>query len=169
MSEEEIFCMLVKDLLRLVQTFCFEEMTSAIKARLIVVEDCANSFWLLSLNVHILYKKEEAPALPTSPNRSSSNLSILEPNNCVCDEFVSMAVKNKARYTVIGEVKEMHYNYGLAHDTVVLMVDQEFLLIGYRLDTLCPPLLKPNVADAIGVCYGRLPLKAKTKFHIDQV
>ncbi len=48
------------------------------------------------------------------------------------------------------------------------MVDQEFLSTKYRLDTLCPPPLKPNIADTITMHYGRLLLKAKTKFHIDQ-
>lgn len=39
----------------------------------------------------------------------------------------------------------------------------------YRLDTLRAPPLKPDVANAIGVRYGRLPLKAKTKLHMDQM
>lgn len=37
------------------------------------------------------------------------------------------------------------------------------------MDTLCPPSLKPDVANAIGVRYGRLPFKAKTKFYTNQV
>lgn len=32
-----------------------------------------------------------------------------------------------------------------------------------------PPPLKPEVADEIGIRYGRVPLKAKTKFHNDQM
>lgn len=35
------------------------------------------------------------------------------------------------------------------------------------MDTLCLPLLKPNVANTISVRYSRLPLKAKIKFHIN--
>lgn len=49
------------------------------------------------------------------------------------------------------------------------MVDQKFLLTKYRLVIFCPPPLKPNVANTIDMCYGRLPLKIKAKFYTDQV
>lgn len=84
----------VKNLLQFVQTFCFEEMTLVINTCLIFVEDCAN-FFLASLNIHIFYKEEETPTLLAFHDRSFLNLSISEPNNCVCDKFISTIIQNK--------------------------------------------------------------------------
>lgn len=106
-------------------------MTSASKARLVVVKDCTDLF-SVSLNVHVLYEKDKAPTLLVYFNHSSLSLSTPEPNNCACDEFDLTAVKNEVAYAAAVEVKEIQYNYWLAHDIAVLIVDQEFPLIGYR-------------------------------------
>lgn len=42
-------------------------------------------------------------------------------------------------------------------------------LISPNLAAPLPPPLKPDVPNAIGVRYGRLPLKAKSKFHADRM
>lgn len=128
--EGKIFYVSVKDLLLLVQTFCFMEMFLAIETCFIIVEDYANHF-LASLNVHIFYKKNKAPTLPSSFNRLHSIFSISEPNNCICDKFISKVVKNQAVYMSAAKIKETYYNYWLANDMAVLMIDQEFLLIQY--------------------------------------
>ena len=52
---------------------------------------------------------------------------------------------------------------------VVLMIDQEFLPTGYRLNIFCPLPLKLDVADAIGLQYSRLPLKTKSKFNANKM
>lgn len=57
----------------------------------------------------------------------------------------------------------------MAIETVKIMRNAEYPPTGFRLDMLRPPPLKPEVADEIGIKYGRVPLKAKTKFHIDQM
>lgn len=49
------------------------------------------------------------------------------------------------------------------------MVEQEFPPIVYWLNTIHASPLKPDAANAIGVRYGRLPFKAKTKIHTDQM
>lgn len=54
-------------------------------------------------------------------------------------------------HAAAAEAEETQYNHKRAHNTVVLMVDQEFPATGYRLDTFCPPPLKFDVADAIGL------------------
>lgn len=150
-SAKEIFHIPVKDLFRSVQTFCFEEISSAFKTRLIVVDNCTNLF-SANLNVHVFFDEEkEASTLPASPNCTILTLSTLEPDDHACDEFVAITAKNEAAHSAAAEVEETQYNHELAHDTVVLMVDQEFPLIGYRLNTLRPLSLKPNIADAISI------------------
>lgn len=67
-------------------------MRLAIKAHFIVVEDYAD-FFLASLNVYVLYKKEEALTPSAFFNRLSSNLCILEHNDCAGNKFVLTAVK----------------------------------------------------------------------------
>lgn len=58
-------------------------MSSALKTRLIVVEDCTDLF-SSSLNVHVLYDEEEkAPTLPASPNHTILSLSTPEPDDRV--------------------------------------------------------------------------------------
>lgn len=167
MTDEEIFRVPVKDLLRSVPTFRFEEMSPAIKSVLVIVEDCPNLF-AANLAVHEYY--DEATAImPSSPDSTSSSESTPEPDARACDEFVSTATKNEGAYVARAEQEDQEYHHELARDTVVLMRDQEYPPTAYRLDTLRPPPLKPDVADAIGLRYGRIPLKAKTMFHIDQM
>lgn len=45
----------------------------------------------------------------------------------------------------------------------------EFPLRNYRLDGFCAPSHTKEVADRIGLVYGRAPLKAKTELHISQI
>lgn len=50
-----------------------------------------------------------------------------------------------------------------------LLQDAEFLPQAFKLDHQCLSLVTSDVADAIGVKYGRLSLRAKTIFNIEQV
>lgn len=97
-------------------------MSLAIKARLVVMEDC-DSFFLTSLNVHILYKEEKAPTLSAFSDCSSLSLNTLVSKNRAYDNFVLTVVKNEVTYIAAAEVKEIWYNHRLANDTVVLMID----------------------------------------------
>lgn len=168
MTDEDVFRVPVKDLMRSVQTFKFDEITNEIKERLIISPDRGDLF-TASLNVHDKYDKYEASAMPDTPDGSSSTFSTPEPDTRACDEFVSTAVRNEGAYTAAVEHEERQYTHELALDTVNLMRDQEFAPTGYRLDILRPPPLKPEVADEIGLRYGRVPMKAKTKLHLDQM
>ncbi len=52
---------------------------------------------------------------------------------------------------------------------VELLQDAEFPPQAFKLDRQHPPLVAPDVADAIGLKYGRLSLRAKIIFHMEQV
>ncbi len=57
----------------------------------------------------------------------------------------------------------------LARETTELLQHQEFALRRFRLDTLRAPPLLTETANAIGMQYGRLNLRVKTKLHVDQM
>lgn len=45
----------------------------------------------------------------------------------------------------------------------------KFPLHGFKLDRMHAPALDPDVADVVGLKYGRLSMHAKIKFHVDQI
>lgn len=45
----------------------------------------------------------------------------------------------------------------------------EFPLREFKLDRMRVPALDPDVAEVVGLKYGKLSMCAKTKFHIDQM
>lgn len=70
-----------------------------------------------------------------------------KPDNCACDKFVTTAAKNEAPYleaTVFGIIISWHI-------ILALMGDQEFSPTGYGLKTIRLFLLKPDIANAIGI------------------
>lgn len=77
-TAKEIFCVPVKDLLRSVQTFAFEEMSSAVKAIIVIIKDCPYPF-TANLAVHEYYD-EEAATMSTSPNDTTSSELTPEPD-----------------------------------------------------------------------------------------
>lgn len=107
----------------------------AIKTCFVIVEDCTNLF-ITSLNIHILYKEEKTVILLAFSNRTSLNLSILELNNYIYNEFVLTIVKNKITYTATAGIKTTSYNHKLAYDMIVMMMDHKFLSIRYQIDIL---------------------------------
>ena len=151
MSTKKIFCVSIKDLFCLVQTFRFEKMFSALKTCLIVVHDYTNLF-SANLNIHVFYNKEkEACTLPAFFNHTNLTLSTPEPNDCLCDKFIPTIVKNEVAYSVVAAVEKTKYNYGLAYDRVVLMVDEKFSLIRYQFDTCRFPFLKPDLINVMDI------------------
>lgn len=79
------------------------------------------------------------------------------------------AVNNEAAYIAAGAGEEKELTAAFARGTTELLRREEFAPRGFRLDTLRPPPILPVTAVAIGLRYGRIPLKAKTKFHADQI
>ncbi len=65
------------------------------------------------------------------------------------------------------EEKELTANF--ARETTELLRHENFAPRKFRLDTLRAPPLLPETTNAIGLRYGRLHLRAKTKFHVDQM
>lgn len=105
-SAEEIFCVLVKDFFRLVQTFCFKEMSSALKMCFIIIDDCINLF-SANLNVYVFYNEEKkAHSLPTFPNCTTLTFSTLEFNDHMCNEFLVIEAENEAAYLIAVEVEK---------------------------------------------------------------
>lgn len=45
----------------------------------------------------------------------------------------------------------------------------EFPLHGFKLDRMHALALDPNVTGAVGLRYGKLFIRAKTKFYVDQM
>lgn len=45
----------------------------------------------------------------------------------------------------------------------------KFPLQGFKLNCLRAPVLQPDIADAVGLCYGRLFFHAKILFYINQM
>lgn len=56
-----------------------------------------------------------------------------------------------------------------AREMVDLLQNAEFPPQGFKLDRLRAPVLQPDIADAVGLRYGKLSFRAKTLFHIDQM
>ena len=52
---------------------------------------------------------------------------------------------------------------------VDLLHNAEFPLQGFKLDYLHAPVLQSDIADAVGLCYGKLSFCAKTLFYINQI
>ncbi len=94
---------------------------------------------------------------------------MLSPDTCACREFIATAVNNKASYASAGVAEEKELTANFAWETTKLLRHKNFAPQKFRLDILRAPPLLPETANAIGLQYGRLHLRAKTKFHIDQM
>ncbi len=86
-----------------------------------------------------------------------------------CNNFVATCINNEANYVTASAVEEKELTADLAQETMELLQHQEFTPRRFRLDTLRVPPLLAETADAIGMRYGRLNLRAKTKLHMDQM
>lgn len=78
-------------------------------------------------------------------------------------------MRNEAKYEEVARAEETEITKQRARETVELLRVQEFAPCGFKLDCMRAPVLKPDVADAVGLRYGRLSMRAKIKFHIDQM
>ena len=93
----------------------------------------------------------------------------LPPNTQAYAEFVKTVVRNEAKYEEIARVDESKITKYRAWEVVDLLYHVEFPLRKFKLDRISALALDSNVADVIGLRYGRLPIRAKTKFHMDQM
>ena len=79
------------------------------------------------------------------------------------------AVRNQAKYEEAAQAEKSEITKHRAREVVDLLHNVEFPPRGFKLDRMRAPALDPDVADAVGLRYGRLPMRAKTKFHVDQM
>lgn len=76
-----------------------------IKACFVIVKDYAD-LYLASLNINVLYKKEEILILTAFFDQLFSILNTLKTDDCIYDKFVSIVVKNELAYAAVTEVKK---------------------------------------------------------------
>ena len=93
----------------------------------------------------------------------------LPPSTQAYAEFVKTVVRNEAKYKEIARVDESKITKYCAWEVVDLLYHVEFPLHEFKLDRISALSLDSDVADVIGLRYRRLPMRAKTKFHMDQI
>lgn len=169
LNEEDICCVSLCNVLRAVQCFEFNALLTPIKERL-VIRPATGDLFIMNLSVACIdgsdhEDKLSLPPAGTSPREDSTP----ELNARSCAEFTAKAVNNEAVYLAVAVSKEKELTAELAWETTKLLRGEEFAPRGFCLDTFRPPPLFSVTADAIGFRYGRLTLKAKTKFHVDQM
>ena len=165
-----IACVALRDLLRSVPTFKggFEELTLARKS-LILSDDSPADLSQINLGVHDYESDSEVALPPHNETAGSSPPGTPPPSARACAAFVDVATKNKVMYKQLARKEEAKIQKHRAQETVELLRDKEFAPRGFKLDRQRAPPLAPEVADAIGLRYGRLSLRAKTNFHADQL
>lgn len=82
---------------------------------------------------------------------------------------MKIAIRNKAKYEEVAQVEKSEITKHYAWEVVDLLHHVEFLLRRFKLDHMRASALDPDVADKVGLRYGRLSMRAKTKFHVDQI
>lgn len=156
----------LRDLLHSVPTFKsgFEELTLARKF-LILIDNSPAHLGKISLEVHKYESDSEVALPPHNKTTGSFPPGTPPPNACVFAPFVDVVTKNKAIYEQMARGEEAKIQKHRAQETVELLRDEEFAPRAFKLDWQRAPPLAPEVADAIGLRYERLSLRAKTKFH----
>ncbi len=155
----------LRDILCTVQTFDWDDLVGPLKDRLVICQSVGDLF-LADLIVDIDSRLD--PTQPVSlPPPPSSKESTPSPDARACGEFVATAVNDEASYAAAAAAEKKELTANFARKTTELLRHENFAPRKFRLDTLWAPPLLPETADAIGLRYGRLHLRAKTKFHVD--
>ncbi len=160
----------LQDLLHSIPTFKsgFEELTFARKS-LILIDDSPADLGQISLEVHLYELDSEVALPPYNKTAASSPPGTPLPSARACAAFVDIATKNEAMYKQMAKEEEANIQKHWAQETIKLLRDEEFAPRGFKLDRQRAPPLALEVTDAVGFRYRRLSLRAKTKFHADQL
>lgn len=170
LSNEEICRVPIRDALRAVQSFAFDDLTPAVKKRL-VIRPATGDLFCADLSVSPQPDSDDsdnAGLIPTPATDSSKELTPA-PDACACIEFTARAVSNEAAYATAAAAEEIDLTMEFARETTELLCRKQFARRAFCLDMLRAPPLQPETADPIGLRYRRLLLRAKTKFHVDQM
>lgn len=166
----DVFRVPLRDVLRAIPTFKggFEDLTLERKC-MILIADIGMDLARISLEVHE-YDSDSDAVLPPAPDSTvSSPPGTPPPSAYACDAYVEVATKTEATCKQAANEEEKAILQERAKETVELMRVVEFAPRGFKLDCQRAPPMAPEVADAFGLKYGRLSLRAKTKFHAEQV
>lgn len=168
--EANIFRVSLRGLLRAVPTFKggFDELTTERKSQ-VLIADVSKYLSRHNFAVHKCDLDLDATLAPPHESAGSSPPGTPPPNARDYAAFVEVASKNEEMYEQATEEEESIILNQEAQEMVELLRGEEFAPRGFRMNRLRAPALTPEVADAIGLRYGRLPFRAKTKFHVDQM
>lgn len=93
----------------------------------------------------------------------------LEPDACIYAKFTAKAINNEAGYLAMVVCKEKELIVELAWKITKILYKEEFAPCDFCFDMFCSSPLFFVIANAIGLCYSQLLLKAKTKFYVNQI
>ena len=169
LTDMDIYSVPLRDILRIVQTFSFDDLLPTLRNRLAIRQfagDLFNADLLVDIDTHANPSK---PVILPSTSPGSSRDTTPTPTTRACNKFVSTAQNNEANYSAATLAEEKQLTADFARETTELICHGEFAPCQFRLNTLQAPPLLAETADAIGRRYGWLHFRAKTKLHIDQL
>ena len=169
LTKQDIYSVPLRDIFCTVQTFLWDNLILSLRKRLVIRQSASDLFNAdLIVDIDSRLEQNTSASLPP-PSSIGSRESTPSPTTRACNNFVMTCTNNKANYVAASAVEEKELTADLAWKTTELLQHQEFALRRFRLDTLRPPPLLAETADAIGMRYGCLNLWAKTKLHLDQM
>ncbi len=168
LTDADIYLVSLWDIFCIVQTFDWDDLVGLLKDRLVICQSIDDLFFT-DLIVDIDSRLDQTRVFATPPSSNGPKESTLSPDACACDLFVATAVNNKASYAMVAVAEEKELTANFARETTELLRHKNFAPQKFRLDTLWVPPLLPETANAIGLWYGCLQLRAKPKFHVDQM
>ncbi len=169
LTEQDIYSVPLRDILHTIQTFEWGDLILPLRNRLVICQSAGDLF-SADLIVDVDSRLEPNAFASLSPFSSiGSRESTSSPTTRACNDFIVTYINNEANYVVALAAEEKELTADLARETTELLQHQVFALRRFRLDTLRAPPLLAKTADAIGMRYGCLNLRAKTKLHVDQM
>ncbi|WP_375449249.1 hypothetical protein [uncultured Nostoc sp.] len=169
LTKQDIYSVPLCNILCTVQTFSWDDLILPPRNRLVICQSAGDLFNTdLIVDIDSWLEPNASASLPP-PSLIGSQKSTPSPTTCACNNFVTTCTNNKVNYVAASAVEEKELTLDLAREITELLQHQEFAPRRFCLDTLHPPPLLTETADAIGMRYGRLNLWAKIKLHIDQM
>ena len=157
-KSHKIFCVLLHDVLHLVLIFKggFDELTLKRKSMLFIA-DISTDLSRISLEVH-KYNSDLDAALPSQAEYVSSPESTFPPDAQTYATFMDVANKTKMTCKKAANEEEKAILEARTKETVELLRGAKFPLWRFKLNRQHAPLMVAEVANAIGLKYGRLSM-----------
>lgn len=121
LTNHNVYLIYFQDILRIVQTFGFNDFLYTLRNRLIIRQSASNLFSAnLMVNMDYYFDPFRLPILPsTSPLLSWK--SIFSSTTCACGKFIMTATNNEVSYIVAAIVKEKQLMTDLTWETTELI------------------------------------------------